>query len=57
LQEITIELYQAVLISRAIRERVESAADETHEIIRGLFADPTDYENPNRHYATRKRKK
>jgi hypothetical protein len=57
LQEMTIDLYQALLMSRAIRERAECAADETHEVVRRLFVEPTDYENLNRHYATRKRKK
>jgi hypothetical protein len=57
LQEITIDLHQALLISRSIRQQAECVADETHEVVRRLFVEPTDYENPNRHYATRKRKK
>lgn len=57
LQEMTLDLYQALLISRAIREQAECAADKEHEALRKLFVEPTDYENPNRKYATRKRKK
>lgn len=60
LYQMTLDLYKAQLISEAIRKRAEYYADEHHKINRRiwreLMGDDSKYENPNRHYASRKRK-
>jgi len=59
LHEMSIDLYQAVLISRSVRRRAETHSDEQHKRLRDLMRETgiENYEDPNRHYATRKRKK
>ena len=58
LYDITIDLYKALIISRAVRDRAEFSADKAHESLRAFMRDcgDDDYDNPNRHYSTRKRK-
>ena len=59
LREMTIDLYQALLISRAIREKVEITADEIHKKMQKYLGEflGDDWDDPNRRYSTRKRKK
>ncbi len=59
LHEMTVDLYQALLMSRSVRERAEHLADEDHKKIQSMMKELgiEDYENPNRHYATRKRER
>ncbi len=58
LHNMSIDLYSAVLISRAAREKAELLADEHHkwmrDFMRKLGID--NYDDPNRHYATKKTK-
>jgi len=56
LYTMTLDLWEAFRISKAVREQAEYFADENQEILSELFVEETKYENPNRHYATRKRK-
>lgn len=59
INNMTIDIYQAVLITRSLRRQAESLADERHikmiEVAKAL--EMPDYQNPNRHYTKRERKK
>lgn len=59
INNMSIDLYQAVLITRNLRRQAENLADENyHKMIEVAKAlEMPDYQNPNRHYATRERKK
>jgi hypothetical protein len=59
LHSMTADMYLALLISRAVRERAELSADELDRNMQRLFAQYLDNHmmpDPNRHYATRIRK-
>ncbi len=59
LDEMIDELKKAVIISKKNRVRAENSADAAHESLREFMREfgICDYENPNRHYSTKKRKK
>jgi hypothetical protein len=59
LHEMTMDLYQALLISRSVRNQVERLAEESHTRLQAMFREieGAGYDNPNRNYATKKRRR
>jgi hypothetical protein len=59
LNKMAVELYQALLISRKVREKVEHLSDEDHKKMQKYLGEflGSDFENPNRVYSSRNQKK
>jgi hypothetical protein len=56
LSEKNIELRFALTVSKRIRRKLEAMADEVHETMQREYVE-AEYDNPDRHYATRETKK
>ena len=59
LYRLTHELYGGLIITRALRERCEIEADKLHASLNDFMKDfgIESYEDPNRHFSTRKKRK
>ena len=58
IHSMTIDLYRALLMTRSLRRQAEHLADEDHKSLSETMKilGVPDWQNPNRHYATRKKK-